>query len=60
MADGQRGLAIGTLSENGAPVSPFDGTMDSVQIYRRALSEAEVCTMVGGGSSCLPCDICSM
>ncbi|HEY5935035.1 MAG TPA: LamG-like jellyroll fold domain-containing protein [Kofleriaceae bacterium] len=52
-ATGSRGLAIGHLSDQGAPVMRFTGALDSLQIYRRALSEDQLCAMVGEPAGCL-------
>jgi hypothetical protein len=55
---GTQGLAIGHLSENGAPHSRFDGAIDSVQLYDRGMTADQLCTMIGKPAGCLPCTIC--
>lgn len=52
-ATGAEGLAIGHLSENGAPHSRFDGALDSVQIYDHGLTETQLCAIVGDGPACM-------
>ena len=55
-ADGDHGMAIGHLSNGGQPESPFVGSFDSVQVYDRELSDAELCSIIGEPASCLPCN----
>lgn len=50
---GAHGLAIGHLSENGEAHSRFDGKLDSVQVYSRRLTEAQLCTMLDLGANCM-------
>lgn len=50
---GSRGLAIGHLSDQGAPVMRFAGAIDSLQIYGRALTEDQLCAMVGEPGGCM-------
>ena len=57
-ASGSQGLAIGHLSDGGAAHSHFVGAIDSLQIYNRAMSSDELCTQLGQGAGCLPCDLC--
>lgn len=53
---GTHGLAIGHLSSEGAPHDPFDGALDSVQIFDRAMTEAQLCAIAGQPANCMPCD----
>ena len=53
---GAKGLAIGHLSSNGAAHSRFDGALDSVQVYSRGMSEAQLCALAGQPAGCMPCD----
>ncbi|MCW5802946.1 MAG: hypothetical protein KIT31_11215 [Deltaproteobacteria bacterium] len=55
---GAHGLAIGHLSDGGAAHSRFGGALDSLQVYRRAMSADQLCAQVGQGPGCLPCDLC--
>jgi Concanavalin A-like lectin/glucanases superfamily len=55
-ASGTNGLAVGHLSSSGAPLYRFDGALDSVQVYNRAMTEAQLCAMVGQPAGCMPCD----
>jgi hypothetical protein len=55
---GSRGLAVGHLSNEGAPHAQFDGALDSVQVYSRGMSEAQLCTLIGQPAGCMPCDFC--
>jgi len=48
---GAQGLAIGSLSASGAPSFRFDGAIDSLHVYNRALSEGELCSEVGQTST---------
>jgi hypothetical protein len=50
------GLSIGHLSDTGAPQAPFQGKLDSVQLYDRPLTGTELCAIIGEPGSCLPCD----
>jgi hypothetical protein len=52
-ATGTHGLAIGHLSNNGNPGNRFDGDIDSVQLYSRALTKAELCAVAAQPASCL-------
>jgi len=52
-ATGVHGLAIGHLSNNGGPIDRFDGDIDSVQLYSRALAKADLCAVAGQSSTCL-------
>lgn len=51
---GAAGLAIGHLSEDGEAHSRFDGALDSVQVFDRALTAAELCAIAGQPAGCLP------
>lgn len=55
-ASGTNGLSIGHLSNSGAPLARFDGALDSVQVYNRAMTEAQVCALVGEPAGCMPCN----
>jgi hypothetical protein len=55
---GTRGLAIGHLSEDGVPHSRFEGAIDSIQVYGRGMTEAQVCALVGEAPGCMPCNYC--
>lgn len=57
-ATGSQGVAIGHLSDGGAPTFRFDGALDSVQIYDRGLTENQLCAMIGQPNGCMPCTIC--
>jgi hypothetical protein len=57
-ASGMRGLALGHLSYNGSPHSRFDGALDSVQVYSRGMTEAQLCALIGQAPGCMPCDGC--
>lgn len=48
---GAQGLAIGSLSSSGGPTFRFDGALDSLHLYNRALSEGELCSEVGQSST---------
>ncbi|HEU0033730.1 MAG TPA: LamG-like jellyroll fold domain-containing protein [Kofleriaceae bacterium] len=50
---GAQGLAIGHLSEAGVAHSRFDGAIDSVQLYRAALTADQICTWIGQPAGCL-------
>jgi hypothetical protein len=52
-ATGSRGVAIGHLSDQGAPFLRYAGALDSLQIYRRALTPDQLCAMVGEPAGCL-------
>lgn len=56
---GTNGLAIGHLSDLGLPEFPLDGALDSVQVFQRALTAAELCTQLGRPANCMPCDACT-
>ena len=53
--EGSRGLSIGHLSSSGAPESPLNGAFDSLQLYERALTDAELGAIIGQPATCLPC-----
>jgi hypothetical protein len=53
-AVGTRGLAVGHLSYNGQPLGRFDGALDSVQVYSRRLTSAQICALLGQDETCLP------
>ena len=53
---GVEGIAIGHLSEAGAPHSRFDGALDSVQIYDRGMTEPQLCALLGRAEGCMPCN----
>jgi hypothetical protein len=53
---GANGLAIGHLSDNGTAQFHFEGALDSLQIYSRGLTEAQVCAVIGQAPGCTPCD----
>jgi hypothetical protein len=55
---GAMGLAIGHLSEAGSPHARFDGALDSVQVYSRGMTEAQLCALAGQPANCMPCDGC--
>ena len=55
-AGGIRGLAVGHLSSSGAAHSRFDGALDSVQVYARGMTEAQLCALAGQPAGCMPCD----
>lgn len=57
-ASGTRGLAVGHLSYNGAAHSRFDGALDSVQVYNRGMTEAQLCALIGQAPGCMPCIQC--
>lgn len=48
---GAAGLAIGSLSSSSTPSFRFDGALDSLHLYNRALSEGELCSEVGQAST---------
>lgn len=50
---GSRGVAIGHLSDQGAPLMRYAGALDSLQIYGRALTSDQLCAMVGEPTGCL-------
>jgi hypothetical protein len=52
-AEGVHGLAIGHLSENGTAHSRLVGALDSVQLYDRRLSDAQLCALVGRPAPCM-------
>jgi hypothetical protein len=54
-ASGTNGLAVGHLSSSGAPLYRFDGALESVQVYNRAMTEAQLCALVGQPAGCMPC-----
>ena len=54
-ASGTNGLSIGHLSNGAEPIMRFDGALDSVQVYARAMSENQLCDLAGQGAGCLPC-----
>jgi hypothetical protein len=55
-AAGIKGLAVGHLSSSGAAHSRFDGALDSVQVYSRGMTEAQLCALAGQPAGCMPCD----
>jgi hypothetical protein len=57
-ASGARGLAVGHLSSDGVAHSRFDGALDSVQVYKRGMTENQLCALAGQGPDCMPCDAC--
>jgi hypothetical protein len=57
-ASGAHGLAIGHLSTAGSPHDHFQGAIDSVHVFDHRLASDQLCTDVGQGSGCLPCDQC--
>ncbi len=54
-AAGSQGVALGHLSSSGDAHSRFDGALDSIQIYDRGMTEAQLCALVGQGAGCMPC-----
>ncbi|HEV7555541.1 MAG TPA: LamG-like jellyroll fold domain-containing protein, partial [Kofleriaceae bacterium] len=50
---GAHGLAIGHLSNSGNPIDRFDGDIDSVQVYSRALTRADLCAVAAQPATCL-------
>jgi hypothetical protein len=50
---GAEGLAIGHLSQAGAAHSRIDGALDSLQIYRRGMTEAQLCALAGQPAGCM-------
>jgi hypothetical protein len=57
-AAGSYGLAVGHLSSAGAPHARFDGALDSVQVYSRGMTDAQLCALIGQPTGCMPCDVC--
>jgi hypothetical protein len=57
-ASGARGLAVGHLSSDGVSHSRLDGALDSVQVYKRGITENQHCALAGQGPDCMPCDAC--
>lgn len=55
-AAGTLGLAVGHLSSAGVAHSRFDGALDSVQVYSRGMTEAQLCALAGQPAGCMPCD----
>lgn len=55
-AVGSKGLAVGHLSSDGEAHDRFDGALDSVQVYRRGMTEAQLCALAGQPAGCMPCD----
>lgn len=55
-AAGTQGLAIGHLSSGGVPQGRFDGALDSVQVYNRGMTEAQLCALIGQPATCMPCE----
>jgi hypothetical protein len=55
-AAGTAGLAVGHLSSGGSAHSRFDGAIDSVQVYARGMTEAQLCALAGQAPGCMPCD----
>lgn len=56
MPSGTHGLAVGHLSAAGAAHARFDGALDSVQVYNRAMTEPQLCALIGQPAGCMPCD----
>jgi hypothetical protein len=54
--NGNQGIAIGHLSSGGNAHSRFDGALDSIQIYSRALSTDQLCALIGREAGCIPCN----
>jgi hypothetical protein len=51
-ATGIHGLAMGHLSNGGNPSDRFDGDIDSVQVYSRALAKADLCAVAAQPATC--------
>ncbi len=54
-ATGAQGLAIGHLSDTGVAQNHFDGAIDSVQVFDRAVTENKLCAAIGQAAGCMPC-----
>jgi hypothetical protein len=54
---GTTGLAVGHLSSGGVAHSQFDGALDSLQVYARGMTEAQLCALAGQPAGCMPCDL---
>ena len=52
-AVGINGLAIGSLSDTGAPSFPLKGALDSIHVYDHAVPVAGLCTAIGQPAGCL-------
>ena len=52
VASGSHGLAIGSFSTVGAAHDRFTGDLDSIHVYSRGLSEADMCDAAGQPATC--------